>query len=61
VLRAVRSIGEKIIGGIILAILFVIVFVRAGQRTGVSGGAQTAEIIQASGAALSNTIKALEG
>lgn len=52
---------QHIVFGIFLSILAVIVFVRAGQKSGVSGGQQSSQIINASGQAFSSGVSALEG
>ncbi|HZV49922.1 MAG TPA: hypothetical protein VFD49_09175 [Candidatus Dormibacteraeota bacterium] len=47
--------------GFFSAVVVAIVFVKAGQRTGVSGGQQTAQILNAGGSALANAARGLEG
>lgn len=56
-----RQLGEYIVFGVIAAILAAIVFVKAGQKSGVSGGQQSSQIIQASGQAFTSGVTALEG
>lgn len=46
--------------GFFVAVVFAIVFVQAG-RSGQSGGQQSATILDASGSAISNVAKGLEG
>lgn len=52
---------QHVVFGVFLAILAVIVFVKAGQRGGSTGGQQSSQIIQASGQAFSSGVTALEG
>jgi hypothetical protein len=52
---------ELAIGGFFTAVVAVIIFVRAGQKGGRSGGQQTADIITASGQAINNVATGLEG
>ena len=47
--------------GFMLAIVATIVFVKAGQGGGESGGQQTAQILKAGGQAIGNVATALEG
>lgn len=56
-----KDLGAKIIGGVFLAIVLVIVFVKAGGPGKPSGAAQTATILNAAGSNASTMIKALEG
>lgn len=52
---------DAIIGGIITAILFVIIFVTGGSKTGTNGGAEAAQIIKASGNETTSVIQSLTG
>jgi len=52
---------QHIVLGVFVAILAVIVFVRAGQKGGATGGQQSAQIISAAGSAFSSGVQALEG
>ncbi len=52
---------QHIVFGVFLSILAVIVFVRAGQKSGVSGGTQSSQIITSSGQAFASGVSALEG
>lgn len=56
-----RKIAEWLIAGFFIAIALSIVFVKAGQKGGVSGGQQSAMVIQAAGSGVSDVAAALEG
>lgn len=47
--------------GFFLAIVAGIIFVQAGKQTGVSGGQQSAQVINAGASGISNVAKGLEG
>jgi hypothetical protein len=47
--------------GFFLAVVAGIIFVQAGRQTGVSGGAQSSQIINAGASGISNVAKGLEG
>jgi hypothetical protein len=56
-----KGVGEWIVVGIIAAILAVIIFVRAGQLSGESGGTQASSIINSTTAGVGGIINAAEG
>lgn len=47
--------------GFFLAIVAGIIFVQAGKQTGVSGGQQSAQVINAGASGVANVAKGLEG
>jgi hypothetical protein len=52
---------QAVVIGVFVAIVAVIIFVRAGQRSGVSGGQQSSQIINASGDSFAKVVSSLEG
>lgn len=56
-----KGVLQHVVFGVFLAIVAAIVFVKAGQKSGVSGGEQSSQIIGASGQAFSSGVTALEG
>lgn len=52
---------RQIIGGVVIIMALVVIFVKAGQKTGVSGGQQAANIISAGGNFFSGGVSALYG
>lgn len=55
------SVLDKVVFGVFFAIALVIIFVRAGQFGGATGGTQTAQIIGALNAGASNFVQTLTG
>lgn len=56
-----KGVAQHIIFGITVLILAVIIFVKAGQKGGASGGEQSSQLVKASGDAFSSGVTALEG
>lgn len=56
-----KKVVEYAVIGFFVAIVAAIIFVQAGKAGGKSGGEQSADIINATGSALSNTAKGLQG
>jgi len=52
---------QAVVIGVFVAIVAVIIFVRAGQRSGSSGGQQSSQIINASGDSFAKVVSSLEG
>jgi hypothetical protein len=57
----VKGLLQHIVFGVFVAIGMAIIFVKAGQKSGVSGGQQASQIIGASGQAFTSGVTALEG
>jgi hypothetical protein len=57
----VRNAVQVFIVGTFVAIIAVVVFVKAGAKSGVSGGTQTATIVSAAGDSYAKVVTALEG
>ena len=53
--------GQTIIAGLIFVMMAAVVFVKAGQRSGESGGSQAASIISSTGYAGSSIINSAMG
>lgn len=56
-----KGIVQHIVLGVFIVLGLAIIFVKAGQKSGVSGGQQTSQIIGASGQAFTGGVTALEG
>ena len=52
---------QVIVMGAFLAIISSIIFVRAGTESGISGGMQTAQILDAAGGATSDIVRSFQG
>jgi hypothetical protein len=57
----VRNAVQIFIVGTFVAVIAVIVFVKAGGKSGVSGGQQTATIVSSAGDSYAKVVSALEG
>lgn len=55
------KVAEMIISGVVVLVALVIIFVRAGQKGGTSGGQQTAMIAQGLGSGGATLVQALQG
>lgn len=56
-----KGIAQHIVLGVFVVLALVIIFVKAGQKSGVSGGQQSSQIIGAASQGFASGVTALEG